>query len=80
MYGADKSAQAQMYGADAAKESSMYGADRTVDVAKVNAQGTIDNTRATGEETRKTQDNEQRLRAVDRANMHNYARNTARAF
>ena len=71
-------ADASKYGADAAKESSMYGADKTVDVAKVNVQGTIDNTRVTGDETRKTQDNEQRLKAKDRANMHTYAKNQAR--
>lgn len=66
--------------AEKAAEASMYGSDKTVDVAKVNAQGTIDNTRATGDETRKTQDNETRLKAKDRANMHQYARSTARAF
>ena len=66
--------------ATAAADASKYGADKTVDVAKVNTQGTIDNTRATGDETRKTQDNEQRLKAIDRANMHKYARSTARAF
>ena len=75
---AEIGAKADMYGADSAKEASMYGADKTVDVANINVKGTIDNTRATGDETRKTQDNEQRLKAKDRANMHTYAKNQAR--
>jgi hypothetical protein len=74
------SSDAEKFKATSAADASKYGADRTVDVASVNAQGTIDNTRATGDETRKTQDNETRLKAKDRANMHSYARNTARAF
>ena len=74
------SADADKFQATAAADASKYGSDRTVDVANVNAQGTIDNTRATGDETRKTQDNETRLKAKDRANMHSYARSTARAF
>ncbi len=60
--------------------ASKYGADRSVDVAKVGAQGTIDNTRATGDETRKTMGTENQLKAKDRADMHRYARNTARAM
>jgi len=71
---------AEKYAADAAKESSKYGSDKTVEVAKVGAQGTIDNTKETGTQTRLTQDNETRNKAKDRANMHMYARNTARAF
>ena len=71
---------ADKFKATAAADASKYGADKTVEVAEVNAQGTIDNTRATGDETRKTQDNEMRLKAKDRANMHSYARSTARAF
>ena len=70
----------RFFKATAAADASKYGADKTVEVAEVNAQGTIDNTRATGDETRKTQDNETRLKAKDRANMHSYARSTARAF
>ena len=65
---------------DNAKEANMYGADRTLDVAKVGAQGTLDNTRATGDETRKTMGTENQLKAKDRADMHRYARNTARAM
>ena len=77
---ASTQADASKYQADAAAGASKYGADRTVDVAKVNAQGTIDNTKETGNQTRLTQDNETRNKAKDRANMHMYARNTARAF
>ena len=68
---------------DVAKEAagaSKYGADRTVDVAKVNAQGTIDNTKETGTQTRLTMGEETRQKAKDRANMHSYARSTARAM
>lgn len=77
---AETQLKGDIFKATAAADASKYGADKTVDVAKVNTQGTIDNTRATGDETRKTQDNEQRLKAKDRANMHQYARSTARAF
>ena len=63
-----------------AADASKYGSDRTVDVAKVNAQGTIDNTRATGDETRKTQDNEQRMSARERADMHRYSKMNARSY
>ena len=56
----------QKFKATAAADASKYGADKTVDVAEVKAQGTIDNTRATGDETRKTQDNENVLKAKDR--------------
>ena len=73
-------ADAEKFAATAGKEASMYGADKTVDVAKIGAQGTIDNTAETGKQTRLTQDNEARNKAKDRANMHMYARNTARAF
>tara|TARA_B100000035_G_scaffold80618_1_gene67589 strand:+ start:52 stop:981 length:930 start_codon:yes stop_codon:yes gene_type:complete len=68
---------------DVAKEAagaSKYGADRTVDVAEVNAQGTIDNTKETGTQTRLTMGEETRQKAKDRANMHSYARSTARAM
>ena len=79
-FAATTAADAEKFAATAGKEASMYGADKTVDVAKVNAQGTIDNTKETGNQTRLTQDNETRNKAKDRANMHMYARNTARAF
>lgn len=68
-YGSDKSAQASMYGADKALEGSKYGTD-----------GVIRNTRATGDETRKTMGTEQQLKAKERAGMHKYARGTARAM
>ena len=55
-------------------------ADATVDVAKVNAQGTIDNTKETGNQSRLTMAEETRQKAKDRANMHSYARSTARAI
>ena len=73
-------AEADKFKATAAADASKYGADKTVDVAKVNAQGTIDNTKETGAQTRETMETENRLKAKDRANMHSYARSTARAM
>ena len=77
---ASTQADADKFKATAAADASKYGADKTVEVAEVNAQGTIDNTKETGNQTRLTQDNETRNKAKDRANMHTYARSTARAF
>jgi len=77
---ASTEADAKKFSATAAADASMYGADRTVDVAKVNAQGTIDNTKETGNQTRLTMGEETRQKAKDRANMHSYARSTARAM
>jgi hypothetical protein len=65
---------------DNAKEANMYGADKSVDIANIGAQGTIDNTKETGNQTRKTMGTENQLKAKDRADMHRYARNTARAM
>ena len=69
-----------MYGSKQAADASKYGSDRSVDVASVNAAGTIANTRATGDETRKTMGTEQQMSAKERASMHKYARGTARAM
>ena len=77
---ADIGAEAEKFSATAAADASKYGADRTVDVARVNAQGTIDNTKETGAQTRLTMGEETRQKAKDRANMHSYARSTARAM
>ena len=77
---ANIAADADKFKATAAADASKYGADKTVDVAKVNAQGTIDNTKETGTQTRLTMAEETRQKAKDRANVHSYARSTARAF
>ena len=66
--------------ADIAAKSADYGADRSVDIANIGAQGTIDNTKETGNQTRLTMGTENQLKAKDRADMHRYARNTARAM
>jgi len=60
--------------------SANYGADKSVDIANIGAQGTLDNTKETGNQTRKTMGTENQLKAKDRANMHKYARSTARAM
>jgi hypothetical protein len=65
---------------DNAKEANMYGADKSVDIANIGAKGTIDNTKETGNQTRLTMGTENQLKAKDRADMHRYARNTARAM
>lgn len=69
-----------MYGADASKEASKYGADRQLEATKDTNRTSTENIRVTGDQNRKSQNNEQRLRAKDRANMHGYARRTARAY
>ena len=58
----------------------MYGADTSLEASKYNVDGTIANTRATGEETRKTMNTEQQMKARERAGQHRYARSTARAM
>jgi hypothetical protein len=60
--------------------SANYGADKSVDIANIGAKGTLDNTKETGNQTRKTMGTENQLKAKDRADMHRYARNTARAM
>jgi hypothetical protein len=65
---------------DNAKEANMYGADKSVDIANIGAKGTLDNTKETGNQTRLTMGTENQLKAKDRADMHRYARNTARAM
>jgi len=81
-----RSSEAQEYGADRSKESSFraseaseYGADKQLEgVLDTNVTSTR-NIRATGDETRSTQDNEQRLKARERADMSRYSRSMARA-
>ena len=73
-------AEASKFSASTAADANKYGADRSVDVSRINTEGTIANTKETGTQTRQTMDNEYRLKAKDRANMHNYARSTARAM
>ena len=65
---------------DRSKEASMYGSDKALEGSKYSTDGTIRNTRATGDETRKTMNTEQQLKAKERAGMHKYARGTARAM
>jgi hypothetical protein len=66
--------------AEIAAGSADYGADKSVDIANIGAKGTIDNTKETGNQTRLTMGTENQLKAKDRADMHRYARNTARAM
>jgi len=66
--------------ADIAAKSADYGADKSVDIANIGAKGTIDNTKETGNQTRLTMGTENQLKAKDRADMHRYARSTARAM
>ena len=79
-------AGASMYGADQsrlssfrASEASEYGADRQLEGVKDTNVTSTRNIRATGDETRSTQDNEQRLKARERADMSRYSRSMARA-
>ena len=66
--------------ADKQLEGTKYGADKTLEGIKDTNRTSTDNIRVTGDETRKTQDNEQRLRALNRSQEHKMARSTARAF
>ena len=92
-YGADRSkessvrsSEASEYGSDKSKEASVrasqaseYGADRQLEGVKDTNVTSTRNIRATGDETRSTQDNEQRLKARERADMSRYSRSMARA-
>jgi hypothetical protein len=92
-YGSEKSRQssfrsseAQEYGAERSKESSYRASEASEYGARAQLEGVKDtnvtstrNIRATGEETRSTQDNEQRLKARERADMSKYSRSMARA-
>ena len=70
---------AEEFKATAAKEASTYGSDRQLEGVKDTNTTSTRNIRATGEETRSTQDNEQRLKARERADMSRYSRGLARA-
>ncbi len=80
MYGADKSAEASIRGSELAKEASTYGADRTLEGTKDTNITSTRNIGETGAQTRETMGLENRLKAKDRADMHRYARSTARAM
>ena len=72
-------ADADKFAATAAKDASTYGSDRQLEGVKdTNVTGTR-NIRVTGDETRSTQNNEQRLKARERADMSKYSRSMARA-
>ena len=75
----DRAARAQEFAATAAKDASTYGSDRQLDGVKDTNITSTRNIRATGDETRSTQDNEQRLKARERADMSRYSRSMARA-
>jgi len=75
----ERRSKAEEFKATAAKEASTYGADRQLEGVKDTNVATTRNIRATGEETRSTQDNEQRLKARERADMSRYSRGLARA-
>ena len=87
MYGSDASERSSFRGSEASENvattsagASMYGSDKALEGSKYSTDGTIRNTRATGDETRKTMGTEQQLKAKERASMHKYARGTARAM
>mgnify|MGYP001209520612 FL=1 len=75
----ERRSKAEEFKATAAKEASTYGADRQLEGVKDTNITSTRNIRATGEETRSTQDNEQRLKARERADMSRYSRGLARA-
>ena len=72
-------ADADKFAATAAKDASTYGSDRQLEGVKDTNVTSTRNIRATGDETRSTQDNEQRLKARERADMSRYSRSMARA-
>ena len=65
--------------AKTAAGASMYGSDKQLEGVKDTNVTSTRNIRATGDETRSTQDNEQRLKARERADMSRYSRSMARA-
>ena len=75
----ERRSTAEEFKATAAKEASTYGSDRQLEGVKDTNTTSTRNIRATGEETRSTQDNEQRLKARERADMSRYSRGLARA-
>ena len=79
MYSADRSKESALGVADRQLEGTKYGADKNLEGIKDTNLTSTTNIRVTGDETRKTADNQQRLSAKERADMHGYARRTARA-
>ena len=75
----DRAARAQEFAARRAAEASEYGSDKSLEGVKDTNVTSTRNIRATGDETRSTQDNEQRLKARERADMSRYSRSMARA-
>jgi hypothetical protein len=65
--------------ATTAAGASMYGSDKQLEGVKDTNVTSTRNIRATGDETRSTQNNEQRLKARERADMSRYSRSMARA-
>ena len=61
-------------------EGTKYTADKNLEGIKDTNLTSTTNIRVTGDETRKTQDNEQRLRALNRTQEHKMARGTARSY
>jgi hypothetical protein len=73
-------AGASIRSSELAKEASTYGADRTLEGTKDTNITSTRNIGETGAQTRETMGLENRLKAKDRADMHRYARSTARAM
>ena len=85
-YGADQSREASVRASQAdetvastAADASKFGARKQLEGVKDTNVTSTRNIRATGDETRSTQDNEQRLKARERADMSRYSRSMARA-
>ena len=73
-------AGADIEGARLAAQASMYGSDKSLEGTKdTNITSTRD-IGETGKQTRETMGLENRLKPKDRADMHRYARSTARAM
>ena len=73
-------AEADKAVAATAADASKYGADKQLEGVKDTNTTSTTNIKETGNQSRLTQDNETRNKAKDRANMHQYARSTARAY
>ena len=73
-------AEASKAVATTAADASKYGADKQLEGTKDTNTTSTTNIKETGNQSRLTQDNETRNKAKDRANMHQYARSTARAY
>ena len=65
--------------AETAADASMYGARKQLEGVQDTNRTSTENIRVTGGETRSTQNNEQRLKARERADMSRYSRSMARA-